>query len=271
MKKKKEAEKPKSGAPLIIIGGVVVAALIAVFYYYSSNNKPTNTAANRANTANANTARTPQPATTSTLGAVPPNMIGSPTASVTVEEFADFQCAACASVHPVLKELQSIYGNRIRFVFRHFPLMIPQHDKAYEASVAVEAAGMQDKAKFWELQNLLFINQQTWSTNPNYRQLWEGYVQQIGLDVERFKADMAGRDARARVDADLARGRSLSVNSTPTLFVNGKIIPMESITVASLRQVVDSEIQNAMKTQPSSGSGASSNAVNGGRPPVNSK
>ncbi|HMQ03661.1 MAG TPA: thioredoxin domain-containing protein [Pyrinomonadaceae bacterium] len=259
--KKKEVKKPKSGAPLLIIGGVVVAALVAVFYYYSSSNAPSNSA-NRANTANANGQRTPQSASTSTLGAVPPNMIGSSTASVTVEEFADFQCAACASVHPVLKELQSIYGNRIRFVFRNFPLMIPQHDKAYEAAIAVEAAGMQDKAKFWELQNLLFVNQQVWSNNPNYRQLWEGYVQQIGLDVERFKADMAGQTARGRVNDDMARGRSLSVNSTPTLYVNGKNIPMESITVANLRQVVDSEIQNAMKTQPASSGPAPANSAN---------
>ncbi len=267
MKKKKEVNKPKSGAPLLIIGGVVVAALIAVFYYFSTSPTPSNTAnrSNTANTANANAPRTPQSTTTSTLGAVPPNMLGSPTASVTVEEFADFQCAACASVHPVLKELQSIYGNRIQFVFRNFPLMIPQHDKAYEAGIAVEAAGMQDKAKFWELQNLLFINQQTWSTNPNYRQLWEGYVQQIGLDVERFKADMAGSAARARVDADMARGRSLSVNSTPTLFVNGKRLPMESINVASLRQVVDSEIQNAMKTQPAMNAPASSSQSSNSR------
>ena len=76
--------------------------------------------------------------------------------------------------------------------------------------------------------------------------------QKIGLDVERFKNDMAGKDAKARVDADLARGRGMSINSTPSLFINGKAIPLDSIKIDSLRQLIDSEIQNAMKTQSSS-------------------
>jgi protein-disulfide isomerase len=177
-------------------------------------------------------------------------MLGSPTAAVTVEEFADFQCGACAQVHPTLKELQGIYGSRIRFIFRNFPLGIPAHDKAYDAAVAVEAAGMQDRNKFWAMQDQLFTNQQSWTTNPNYRDMWADYAQKIGLDVERFKSDMAGKDTKARVDADLQRGRGMSINSTPSLFVNGKIIPLESIKIEGLRQMIDAEIQNAIKTQP---------------------
>jgi protein-disulfide isomerase len=156
-----------------------------------------------------------------------------------------------------LKQIQSTYGSRIRFIFRNFPLGIPAHDKAYEAAVAAEAAGMQDRTKFWAMQNLLFENQGAWTSNPNYRQMWEGYAQQIGLDVEKFKADMAGRETKARVDADLARGRALSVDSTPTILVNGKNIPLQQITEAGLRQVIDAEIQNAMKTSaPANGSAA---------------
>ena len=106
---------------------------------------------------------------------------------------------------------------------------------------------MQDRAKFWAMQDLLMENQGSWTSNPNYRQIWEGYAQQLGMDVEKFKADMAGRDAKKRVDDDLARGRALSLDSTPTILVNGKNIPLQSITEASLRQVIDAEIQNAIK------------------------
>lgn len=249
---KKEPNK-SSGVPLIIIGLVLAAAVVGAYFYYNSTKTPTANA-NRGNATNGNVAR--NTSTTASAGAVPPNMMGSPTASVTIEEFADFQCGACASVHPTLKEIQSTYGSRIRFIFRNYPLAIPAHDKAYEAAVATEAARMQDTAKFWAMQNLLFENQQNWTTNPNYRQMWEGYAQQIGLDVEKFKADMAGREAKSRVDADMARGRGLSIDSTPTLLVNGKNIPLQSINSANLRQVIDAEIQNAIKTQPASNTGA---------------
>ena len=252
---KKEANQG-SGIPLIIIGVVLVAALIGGYYLYSSSrsgSSNTNRAANATNTAANRAANAP-------LGATPPNMLGSPTASVTIEEFADFQCAACASVHPVLKEITSLYGNRIRFIFRNYPLAIPGHDKAYDAAVAVEAAGMQDRAKFWDMQNQLFVNQQAWSTSPNYRQLFENYAQQIGLDVERFKNDMVGRDAKSRVDADMARGRALNVDSTPTLLVNGKSIPLQQITTPNLRTLIDAEIQNAARSQPAA-NGAGNSAA----------
>lgn len=241
----KEPQK-NSGIPLIIIGAVLVGAFIAAYYFYNSSKPKPVTNANSGTATNA--AKTP--VTSASLGATPPNMLGSPTAAVTVEEFADFQCGACASVHPTMKELQSLYGSRIRFIFRNFPLGIPAHDKAYDAAVAAEAAGMQDRNKFWAMQNQLFTNQQSWTTNPNYREMWADYAQKIGLDVERFKSDMAGKDAKDRVDADLQRGRGMSINSTPSLFVNGKGIPLESIKIDSLRQMIDAEIQNAIKTQP---------------------
>ncbi|NOT48286.1 MAG: thioredoxin domain-containing protein [Acidobacteria bacterium] len=240
----KEEPKKGSGIPLIIIGVVLVGAIIGGYAYYNSAKTPPKPTGNVAST---NSNRANQSAS-APLGATPPNLMGSTTANVTVEEFADFQCPACASVHPVMKEIQSTYGSRIRFIFRNFPLAIPQHDKAYEAAVASEAVGMQDRTKFWAMQNLLYENQQAWTANPNYRSIWEGYVQQIGLDVEKFKNDMAGRDAKARVDADLQRGRGMSIDSTPSIFVNGKNIGgFESMTVSNLRQVIDAEIQNAIK------------------------
>lgn len=245
----KEEPKKSSGIPLIIIGAVLAAAVIGGYFYYSSAKTGTNTNSN-GKASNSNSSRANQ-AAAAPLGATPPNILGSTTASVTVEEFADFQCPACASVHPVIKEIQSTYGSRIRFIFRNFPLAIPAHDKAYEAAVAVEAVGMQDRSKFWAMQNMLYENQQAWTANPNYRSVWEGYVQQIGMDVEKFKTDAAGRDAKSRVDADLARGRGLSVDSTPTIFINGKNVGgLESITVPNLRQMIDAELQNAIKTGP---------------------
>jgi protein-disulfide isomerase len=248
----KNEPKKSGGLPLIIIGAVLVVAVIGAYALWSSS-KGSGNSANRANSSS-NTNRAAAMAN-APLGANPPNMMGAPNASVTVEEFADFQCPACGSVNPIIKEVVATYGNRIRFIYRNFPL-VSMHPQAYEAAVATEAARMQDPAKFWTMSNKLFETQQAWTNNPNYRQIWDGYAQEIGLDVERFKADMAGSGAKSRVDADLARGRGLSIDSTPTLLVNGKNIPLQQITVATLRQVIDAEIQNAMKTQPASNTGA---------------
>lgn len=241
----KEEPQKSSGIPLIIIGVVLLGAIIGGYAYYNSSKTGSNS--NKAN--NSSSSNAANRAATAPLGATPPNLMGSTAANVTIEEFADFQCAACASVHPVMKEIQSTYGSRIRFIFRNFPLAIPAHDKAYEAAVAAEAVGMQDRTKFWAMQNLLFENQQAWTASPNYRTIWEGYVQQIGLDVEKFKTDAASRDAKSRVDADMARGRGMGIDSTPTIFINGKNVGgLPAMTVSNLRQLIDAEIQNAVKT-----------------------
>ena len=248
-----------SSLPLIIIGLVLIAALAGAWWLFNRNTTTNRTTTNTA--ANSNAARTPGNPASNPLGAQPPNLLGSPNATVTVEEFADFQCGACASVHPRVKEITSIYGSRIRFVFRNYPLAIAAHDKAYNAAVAAEAAGMQGSNKFWEMQNLLFTNQQVWTANPNYRQIWEGYASQIGLDVERFKSDMAGMSAKSRVDADIARGRALNISSTPTIFVNGQSVPFDQMSVETLRQIIDAELLKAPASQQTPAtSGASNNA-----------
>lgn len=185
------------------------------------------------------------------------NSMGSPTATVTVEEFADYQCGGCAAAHPIMKEVQAVYaGNRnFRFVFRHLPLAIPAHDKSFNAALATEAAGFQ--GKFWQFQDLLFKNQSSWTSNPNYLSIWEGYATSIGMDVARFRSDMEGSIAKQRVDADIMRARGLAVTSTPTVLVNGAVVPA---TTAAVRTAVDSAIQQA----------ASNSAANAVAPAANS-
>ncbi len=229
-----------SGAPMAIIGLVLLIVVAGGIWLYStSRSTPT---APRAN-ANSNQAKTPQVPVNAPLGAQPPNQAGSPTASVTIEEFADFQCGSCATAHPTMNEVKSLYGSRIRFIFRHYPLAIPAHDKSYDAAVVAEAAGMQ--GKFWDMQNLLFTNQQAWTTNPNYKQIWNEYAQKLGLDMDKFQTDAAGVFAKGRVDADMQRGRGLNVNSTPTIYVNGVSIPFDQVKVDSLKRIIDAEIQKA--------------------------
>jgi protein-disulfide isomerase len=237
--KKTEPKKGGGTMPLIIIVGVLVAVVAGGWVVMNNSSKrppARNTNANARQTATPDMSKAP-------LGAQPPNMLGSQNALVTVEEFADFQCPTCATTHPAMKEIQSAYGSKIKFIFRNFPLTM--HDKAYEAATAAEAAGLQGSQNFWAMQNLLFTNQRSWSADPNYRQVFTGYAQQLGLNVEKFQTDMAGLTAKTRVDADLARGRAINVNSTPSVYINGRSIPLQEMNANSMRQIIDAELQAA--------------------------
>ncbi len=240
----------KSNLPLLIIGAVLLAAIGGGWWFYSNSKTPsvkTNT-----NSANANGANKKSPAEETKVlqdiynnapsGAQPANMLGSPTATVTVEEFADYQCPTCATVHPMTQEITKIYGNRIKFVYRNFPLQ-QIHAHAYEASVAAEAASLQ--GKFWEMQNQLFQNQREWSNAAEAPKLFEGYAQKIGLDLPKYQNDVLGLGAKSRVDADMMRGRRVGVSGTPAIYINGTPLAFEKLNVESMRQVIDSELQKA--------------------------
>jgi protein-disulfide isomerase len=252
-----KTKKTSSGVPLAIIVVVLVLAVGGFAWLYTSKPRtavsgPTPPAANRTpvNMANASVG--------ASLGI---NLIGPANAAVTVEEFADFQCGGCAAVHPVLKDMQSAYaGNKnVRFIFRHYPL--PGHDKSYEAATVVEAAGMQ--GKFWPMMDQLMTNQQAWTNAPNYKQLWEGYAQKIGVDVPRFQAEAAGLAAKGRVDEDKKRGEGLGVRSTPSVYVNGRLLAMAEINAGTMRQIIDSAIQErAAAAASASNTAANTNAAN---------
>ncbi len=260
----KEVKKKSSGIPIAII--VLVLALVGIggwwFYQTSKPGAKTTTP-----TSNANTARPPLNMATAPPGAQPPNMLGSPTAIVTVEEFADYQCGSCAAAHPVIKEVTSAYaGNKnFKFIFRNYPLEM--HDKAYDAAVAAEAAGMQGSTKFWQMQDQLFTNQHLWSANSNYRELFAGYAQKIGLDMAKFQSDVSGIQAKMRVDNDRNRGRALNISSTPTVIVNGRLVPFSEVTAAGMRRIIDAELQAAATpaapANPANGPSAPTNAANG--------
>jgi len=236
-----------SNLPLAIIGLVLVAALVGGWWFYS-NSKASPVKSNT----NSSVKKQPideearrqayNEVAIKSPGAQPANMLGSPTATVTIEEFADFQCPTCASVHSKMKEINALYSGRIKFIFRNFPLT-QVHKNAYDAAVAAEAAGMQ--GKFWAMQDQLFSNQKAWSDSSEARKIFEEYAQKIGLDVARFQNDMLGLPAKTRVDADLQRARALNLSGTPTVYINGREVPFEQTGVEMMRQVIDAELQKA--------------------------
>jgi protein-disulfide isomerase len=260
---KQNVSEPRSNTPLLIIGLVLVVALLGGWWFYSTSaSKPTTPTANT----NSNDATGIKPKSALNVpanappGAQPAHEQGSPNAVVTIEEFADYQCPQCALAHPIMNEIKAMYGTRIRFIFREYPLDIKAHDKSYDAAVAAEAAGLQ--GKFWEMQNMLFANQQAWTDNSNYKQMWRDYAQRIGLDVTKWENDIIGMAARGRVEEDKKRGKALGITGTPTIFLNGASLDLPDIGVAPLKRLIDAELQ---KSGPSQGAapGAANNAKRG--------
>lgn len=139
---------------------------------------------------------------------------GPANAPVTLVEYADFQCPACGQTYPIIEELISRFPDRLRVVYRHFPL-ISSHPRALPAAIAAEAAGAQ--GRFWEMHHLLFENQRRLEDDH----LME-YAQQIGLDLDRFRADLQRRLNEDKIRDQLKQGARSGVNGTPTIFINGQ-------------------------------------------------
>ena len=164
-------------------------------------------------------------------------ILGSASAPVTIVEYSDFQCPYCARATPPLKEVQKKFGDdKVKIVFKHFPLSF--HKGARPAAVAAVAA--QEQGKFWEMHDVLFANQRALAKDKMV-----GYAEQAGLDVARFKKDMAEKgDAYGKaVDADFRQGQSVSVRGTPTLFINGKKVQDRSV------QGMAAMIESALKAK----------------------
>lgn len=171
-------------------------------------------------------------------GAEPPHVRGGGSATVTIEEFADFQCPPCRRLHPELKQIEAEYGSRLRVVFRHLPLSM--HEYAWEAAKASEAAGLQNR--FWEMHDLLFERQRQWSESAEARPIFVDYAREIGLDVERFKRDMDGSDVSGRVASDQKRAQSVEITGTPTLFLNGREIAAEEMSAEGIRAAINTAL-----------------------------
>jgi protein-disulfide isomerase len=134
-------------------------------------------------------------------------------APVTLVEYGDYQCPYCGAAHPVVQEVQARMGDRLRFVFRNFPIST-SHPRAEQAAEAAEAAAAQ--GRFWPMHDLIFENQK----RLRDRDLRD-YAEQVGLDLERFDAELAEHVHAARVHEDFMSGVRSGVNGTPTFFVNG--------------------------------------------------
>jgi protein-disulfide isomerase len=229
----------KRSLPFIIIGAVLLAAVVATVLLFRANDTDSTVQET------ANISSQPVVKRQELPGAQPPQSKGAASAPVVLEEFGDYQCPPCGLLHPVLKKIEDDYGPRVRVVFRNLPLQ-SIHKNAFSAARAAEAAGVQNK--FWQMHDMIYENQKDWKDSPEPRPLFTNYASRLGLDVEKFKADMDKTEVGARIVADLRRADSLGVKGTPTILLNGKELSAEqSLVEANLRGAIDEALNGKSK------------------------
>jgi protein-disulfide isomerase/uncharacterized membrane protein/rhodanese-related sulfurtransferase len=167
------------------------------------------------------------------------HIIGNASAPLTIVEFGDFECPGCALSEDAARKIRAQYGDRIRFVFRQFPLrkMHPQAEKAAEAAECAAEQG-----KFWQAVDKLYAEQADLSLDALKR-----YAGELGLNQSSFDQCLDSGATIPRIDQDLADGHALKVIGTPTWFIGRKVI-FRPLDYATFSMWVDQELTNLAPT-----------------------
>lgn len=158
---------------------------------------------------------------------------GPANAPVTIVEFSEFECPFCSRVNPTLDQVREKYGDKVRIVFRHFPL--PFHQNAQKASEASLCAA--DQGKFWELHDAMFANQRALAVP----QLKEKAVQ-LGLDAAKFNACLDSGEKAPIIAADKRDGEKAGVTGTPGMFINGRFVN-GAVPLETFATIIDDELR----------------------------
>jgi len=140
-------------------------------------------------------------------------MTGNPSAKITLIEFADYECPHCRRFQPVLHQILDEFRTDVKLYFKNYPL--PQHTNARLAAEAAVAA--QKQGKFWQFQDKLWEKSDDLSPAAI-----EKAAKEVGLDVAKFRQDMASEAVKARVQKDRTDGQNAGIEATPTLYINGR-------------------------------------------------
>ncbi|BBX29599.1 DsbA family protein [Mycolicibacterium alvei] len=149
-----------------------------------------------------------------------------PDSAATFVEFLDFECEGCRAVYPAIEQLRSEYGDRVNFVIRYFPM--GAHYNAERAARAVEAAAQQ--GRFEAMYKKMFETQGQWGEQQTPAdEVFRGFAGELGLDLAAFDKVYRDPATAARVQLDVADGRALGVQGTPTFFLDGERIQPHSL------------------------------------------
>lgn len=162
-------------------------------------------------------------------------------ADVVLTEYSDFQCPACGYFFPMVEKLKAEYGDRLEVEYRYFPLN--SHQYAALAARAAEAA--KNQGKFDEMHDMLFTNQQNWSSSMNPQSVFIGYAQDIGLDMQQFRDELNSAETQQAVMEQKQEGQNRGVNSTPTFYVNGDMVQQMPRTYEQFKTIIESAMSES--------------------------
>ncbi len=217
-----------------ILGAVGLAGILAITYAATRSDAPAVTAVD----------------TAALNGPAEGYVMGSPTAPVEILEYGDFECGACAQFaivteHDVRAKL--VQSGQARFRFMDFPL--PGHANSVPAHIAAACAN--DQGKFWEMHDQLFQNQHKWNgqvtRNPTGE--FESYAEAIGLDQNAWETCYDERRHLPKIQASVAQGNQLRVNSTPSFIIGGKLYS-GALGYDKLKELVDAAAAMAKNEKP---------------------
>jgi protein-disulfide isomerase len=185
----------------------VVLGLVAIFWFTGSNKNKTNS--------NSNSTQASQ------------HVTGEGKKNVTLVEYGDYQCPVCGAYYPTVKQVVDKYKNDIKFQFRNLPLT-QIHPNAFAAARAAEAAGLQ--GKYWEMHDMLYEQQNSWSGASNPLPTFQAYAQQIGLDVNKFNTDYSSSAVNDVIQTDLeAFGKTGQQQATPSFFIDNVYVANDKL------------------------------------------
>lgn len=178
-------------------------------------------------------------------GNIADHVYGDADSPVTLIEYGDYQCSHCASMQPFVEAVTKQYQDKLKFIFRNFPLGA-SFPNSKAAAATVEAAGLQ--GKYWEMHNKIYDQQSDWTdlSGTNRTATFVSYAKELELDTDKFTEDISSSAIISKINYDQALGQKVGITGTPAFYLNGTQLDLSDIgTEASLRSVIEAALKKA--------------------------
>lgn len=178
-------------------------------------------------------------------GKIADHVYGNTTSTVTLIEYGDYQCSHCAAMQPFVEAITKQYQDKLKFIFRNFPLGAA-YPNSKAAAATVESAGLQ--GKYWEMHNKIYDQQADWTnlSGTSRTATFVSYAKELGLDTDKFTDDLSSAAIISKINYDQVIGKKIGITGTPAFYLNGTQMDLSKIsTEDGLRSTIEAELKKA--------------------------